>query len=101
MVGKKKIVIWDLKAKNDLKEIYDYLKQQSLYAAKRVRDEILSVTRKLPEGPNIFVADELKEKNDGTYRVFYIFNYRIVYRVKSESIIVLRIQHTSREPKEY
>ena len=84
-----------------MKEIYNYIYQASPQGAKKVKDEILATVKKLPTDSQIFVADDLKVDNDGSYRVFYIYSYRIVYKITPDSILILRIRHTSREPKEY
>ncbi len=101
MVKKKRKVIWDLEAVKSLKEIYKYIYKASPQGANKVRDEILATTKKLPADPEIFVADSLKIDNDGSYRVFYIYSYRVVYKITPDSILILRIRHTSREPEEY
>jgi len=84
-----------------LHEIYEYVKKVSLQGANKIRSEILATTKTLPVNPEIFALDLLKENNDGTYRVFYIYSYRVVYRITEENILILRIRHTSREPEVY
>jgi plasmid stabilization system protein ParE len=39
--------------------------------------------------------------NNGTYRAFEIYRYRISYLVKKEEVIVARIRHTSMKPEHY
>lgn len=99
MVNKNLKIVWDVEATKQLREIYKYIKKSSPEGAKKVRDEIFSVVKRLPSNPEMFAIDELKENNDGNYRVFYIYSYRIVYKVSPESILILRVRHTSREPE--
>ena len=101
MVKKKRQVLWDAEAVNNLKEIFDYIKVDSLLAANKVKSEILTIIRLLPTNPEMFAADRLKLKNDASYRAFHIYSYRIAYRITDENILILRIRHTSREPEEY
>jgi plasmid stabilization system protein ParE len=84
-----------------LKDIYDYIYQASPQGARKVRHEIFATIKKLPLNPEIFPADVLKVGNDGSYRVFYIYSYRIVYKITADDILILRIRHTSREPEQY
>lgn len=94
-------VFWDIEATKHLREIYKYIKMSSPEGAKKVRDEIFDVIKKLPANPEMFPVDDLKENNDGNYRVFYIYSYRIVYKIAPDSILILRVRHTSREPESY
>lgn len=98
---KKYRVIWSDNAKAQLKEIYLYIKQKSNQGAKQVKTEILSSTRVLETGKEIYKADLLKKDNDGTYRAYVVYSYRIVYRIYKTDIFILRVRHTSREPMEY
>ncbi len=101
MVNKSLKVIWDVEATKHLREIYKYIKKFSPEGARKVRDEIFEVVRKLPSNPEMFAEDSLKENNDGNYRVFYLYSYRIVYKVTPDCILILRVRHTSREPESY
>lgn len=101
MVKKNQRIVWAPEAKKQLREIYDYIYLASPQGARKVRDEILATTKKLPPNPEIFPADVLKDGNNGSYRVFYIYSYRIVYKITADDILILRIRHTSREPEQY
>jgi addiction module RelE/StbE family toxin len=98
---KKYAVIWSEMAKNQLKEIFKYIKKDSEQAAKEVKSKILASTKLLETGKEIYKSDELKTNNNGTYRAYVIFSYRIVYKINENSIHILRVRHTSREPLEY
>lgn len=91
-------VIWSNLAKEQLKEIYQYIKKDSEISAKKVRAQILTSTRLLATGKEIYKADELKEDNKGNYRAYILYSYRITYKIELNSIQILRVRHTSREP---
>src|SRR4051812_35915693 len=101
MVKPKRKIVWDKIATGNLKEIYKYIKSESPEAALKVKSEIFSIIKKIPSYPEMFAADKLKINNDGSYRAFFIYSYRIVYKITEERILILRICHTSREPEEY
>ncbi len=91
-------VIWSDTAKEQLKEVYKYIKKDSEINAKKVRTQILLSTRLLATGKEIYKADELKEDNKGNYRAYIIYSYRITYKIETDTIQILRVRHTSREP---
>jgi addiction module RelE/StbE family toxin len=91
-------VIWSDIAKEQLKEVYKYIKKDSEINAKKVRTQILLSTRLLATGKEIYKADELKEGNKGNYRAYIIYSYRITYKIETATIQILRVRHTSREP---
>lgn len=97
----KKNVVWDTEALSELKEAYEYLKEKSLSSAKRVRKSILKKTRALENHSEIYEPDRFKKNNDGNYRAFELYSYRIVYRITEIEIRILRVRHTSREPLQY
>ncbi len=90
--------MWSDVAKEQLREVYKYIKKDSERNAKKVIDKILASTRILITGEEIYKLDELKTSNDGNYRAYVVYNYRITYKIESNKIIILRVRHTSREP---
>lgn len=101
MSAKQIEIFWDIEAKNNLKEILIYIRKDSSEGARLVRDKIMDTIKLLPSNPEIFKTDSLKHNNDGSFRVFYAYSYRVVYKISGKSIYILRIRHTSREPLEY
>lgn len=101
MVKKKTPVIWSNQAKEQLKEAYKHIKKGSEQGAKTVRTAIVASTKILSTGKEIYKADELKSNNNGEYRAYVIYNYRITYKISLDSINILRVRHTSRDPLEY
>ena len=95
---KRKKVIWSKKAKESLKEYCDFIKKDSVPAAKRVRLEILKATRNLNIYPEKFQIDEYYPNNTGNIRRLFRWSYRIVYEINEETIDILNVLHTSQEP---
>lgn len=99
MVKKKHFkVIWSNVAAEQLKEIYKYVKKDSEQGAKHVKSKILESTKILGSATTIYQPDVLKDNNNGNYRAYTIFSYRITYKIEKDSIHILRVRHTSREP---
>ena len=91
-------IFWDSLALAELDRELHYLQKRSVDAPRIVTDGILEKINTIKTDPYICEADRLKLKNDGTYRAFIVFRYRISYRILKDAIHILRIRHTSREP---
>ena len=52
-----------------LKEIYDYIGNESLQNAENVRDTIIELVSRF-DGKITYRPDKCKRNNDGTYRVY-------------------------------
>ena len=97
----KREVVWDIKAYFQLEKEHKYIKKKSIIAADKVRKSIRDTAKSLALHPEIFSLDRFKKNNDGNYRAFERYSYRISYKVKETQIIILRVRHTSRLPLEY
>jgi hypothetical protein len=49
----------------------------------------------------IYETDEMRIPKNENYRAFEKFSYRISYKITSEIIYIIRVRHTSRNPKFY
>ena len=89
------MVKWSVPAKNDLKQIFDYISQDSKYYAKNVVRTIIEKTELLNDFPEMGrVVPELGETN---VRELFVYSYRIIYEITPESIPVLAIVHGKRD----
>ena len=71
MVKEVKKVVWDEQASSQLKSLYEYIKSRLTSFRKKVRNDIIAITRKLPSQPeNPHQPDKYKINNDGTFRAF-------------------------------
>lgn len=102
MVKKTKlVVVWDKPAYTSLQIAYDYIKEDSLVNADRVREGILKITKGLSDHPEKYPPDKFKKDNTGNYRAFEKYSYRVAYKITEQEIIILRVRHVKQEPKEY
>jgi plasmid stabilization system protein ParE len=101
MVKQTLIITWDEDARLYFKAAIKFIKKESAQGAEKVRLEILNTIDSLPTNPLIFEEDRFKFSNDSTYRAFVVYHYRITYKINKDSILILRIRHTSQEPLEY
>ena len=95
------VVVWSNSAKAELKKAYEYIALDSIQNAKIVRDTLIDLTIELPNHPEKYPSDKFKKDNDGTWRAFEMYHYRISYRILKDQIRIVRLRHTSRSPLNY
>jgi len=98
-----KRIVWTRYALNNLDSLHEYIfnTSKSLIIADRVADQILKSARTLAKQNQIYPLDKYKAPNDGSYRAYEIFHYRISYRVATNEILILSVRHTSMNPRIY
>jgi toxin ParE1/3/4 len=83
------------KAKKDIKGIYEYIVHDSYQNAEMVAEAIIrkiETLRRQSDSGKI-----VKEFNDPIIRELKLFKYRIIYRIKTASLVeIITIQHSSR-----
>ena len=86
------MVNWSNPAKKSLRQIYEYISQDSLYYAKEVTDKIVSETEKLIEFPKI--GRIVPELDNGNIRELIIYSYRLIYEITEKAdIYILAVIH--------
>lgn len=61
----------------------------------------MDATIALVSNPERHPLDKYKLTNDGTYRAFELYHYRISYKISIDTIRIVRMRHTSRSPHTY
>ncbi|OEU63605.1 MAG: addiction module toxin RelE [Desulfobacterales bacterium S5133MH16] len=89
------MVAWSIRAKNDLKQIYDYIAKDSKYYAKNVAQDIVSKAEELNEFPEMGRA--VPEIGDDKIRELIIYSYRLIYEITPDAIAVLALIHGKRD----
>jgi len=91
-------VIWTKNAQYDLEEIIEYIKTDSLKAAKDIFFEIKEQCNSLSTFPaSRRVVPELQHIGVLHYRELIYKRWRIVYKVESEKIYILIVVDSSRD----
>lgn len=98
-----KEIIWSKSVKKQLQNIYIHTlkKSKSNTTSNKLIDSIYKSVTILGSHSEIYELDEMKILNDGSYRAYEIYNYRISYKVTPREIHILRVRHTSRNPKKF
>ncbi|NBC83345.1 MAG: type II toxin-antitoxin system RelE/ParE family toxin [Bacteroidetes bacterium] len=93
-------VVWDDEAKASLRNIYHYIKnRESLEQSRKVRDEIKELAKSLGFMPHKYTEDAFLTNETGDNRFKVIWSYKLVYEIQEETIVILDIFHTSRDPQ--
>lgn len=89
---------WDKLAKKNLDNIYAYIAEDSVMAAKKVKKELVKIARSLNDFPEKFSSEEYLADEPENYRSVSKWSYKIIYEVTDECIIIVDIFHTSQYP---
>lgn len=87
-------VIWSEQALLDLEHIRDYITQDSPAYAQPFIERLLHATRHLPEFPQS--GRPMPEANSPNIREVIYQGYRIVYRLRPDTIEIVMVAHGSR-----
>ena len=91
------MVRWSAPARDDLKQIHDYISKDSKYYARKVIQEIIAKTEKLIEHPEIVrIVPEVSNQN---IRELIVYSYRLVYEISESggNIEILAVIHGKRD----
>ncbi len=97
-----RVVSWTKSAAVDFIAAIEYIRRQSDSQADKVKQKILEKISLLSDEKIVHRVDPYKIDNDGRYLYFEYLKFRIVYFVATPNqVYIIRIRHTSREPKRY
>lgn len=98
-----KEVIWSPKALVQLESIHSdfFDRSKSLQIADKLINDIFDSSNILSSQPEMYPLDKYKTNNNGNYRAYEIYGYRISFRVTKLAVRIIRARHASRDPKVY
>lgn len=85
-------------ARLDLIEIWEFIAQDNVDAADRVRDEMLEAMRILAAEPGL--GHYRKDLADEPLRFWRVYSYLIIYRPESRPLEIVRVLSAYRNVKE-
>jgi plasmid stabilization system protein ParE len=97
----KRKVTWTKRATRQLNAAIKYIRQDSDQNADTVKEKILEKVNELANDKVVHRKDPYKKNNDGNYLYFELLKYRVVYYADPKEIFIIRVRHTSMEPKKY
>jgi toxin ParE1/3/4 len=90
-----KPIIWSDFAIRDIREIYHYIRADSIFYADRLLDEIVSKVETLPPMPNR--GRVTPEFGDSSIREIFVKQYRVIYKIEEERIVIHGVIHMARD----
>ncbi len=87
-------LIWSPRAAQDLSEICDYIARDSDEYARAFATRAVAIVETLPQQP--LLGAKVPEYDRDDLRERLLHNYRIVYRIRPQSIEVVSIVHGAR-----
>jgi toxin ParE1/3/4 len=88
-------IVWTELSIQDLKEVFDYIADDSIRYATITSNRIYNRVQPIADNP--FVGRMFPEFNEKMIRELIEGNYRIIYRIKSNTQVdILRIYHVAR-----
>lgn len=93
MVKARLKIVWSVQATESLKDIFDYHKKKSTQKAKSLRSDILNAPKKIVFAQQ-YQVDDINPK----YRRIVIRDYKLIYREKDNTILVIDIVSTKQSP---
>lgn len=94
-------VIWTETAQQQLREIYLYIAEESIIQADKIFERLVKFTARLAVQPYKFPTDKYKTNNNGDYRAYELYHYRVSYKITKTAIYIVRLRSTHQNPLEY
>jgi len=88
-------VEWSDLARDDLDDLVRYISRDSAFYARRFGEKVVLATRRLREFPES--GRTIPEAEDKTLREIIVQNYRVMYRLESNHVLILAVMHASRD----
>ena len=85
---------WSEPAVSDLTGIYDYIARDSEQYANRFVQKIFDSVEQLQQFPEL--GRRVRESDDELIRELIYQNYRIIYRIEPDRVLVLTVLHGGR-----
>lgn len=84
---------WQETARADLLAIVDYISDDNIEAAQRLKNDIEAKAKRLQDSPEIYRLGRVT----GTREMVVSSNYVVVYCVSDQSVTILRVLHAAQQ----
>lgn len=91
------VIVWSIPARDDLKNIHDYIARDSKRYAARVTQDIYDKTKTLTEFPHL--GRSIPEIGEENVREISMYSYRIMYEIMPDIIYIHGVIHMRRNFK--
>lgn len=90
-------IVWSKDAIESLEAIAEYIAQDSIVSAKKIVTKVLEAVRKLEQFPHLGIV--APEMSDPTIRQTIVLQYRLIYQVQEDGLVILSIVHARRRQR--
>jgi plasmid stabilization system protein ParE len=94
-------VKWSKPAERQYIAAIEYILNDSVQNAENLERKLSDKIKLVSVLPETCPPDKYKINNDGRYRAFTLFNYKVSYRIEGNTIRILRFRHTKMKAKYY
>ena len=88
------LVAWTPRSREDLQDIRNFIRFYSPLNAERFIRKLMASTSRLRKHP--LLGEVVHELRENDVREILFGNYRIIYRVKTNRVDILRVYHSAR-----
>jgi len=88
-------VVWSFVTLNELRQIFFYIKSNSPTQANKVRLRILKEAENVFSFPEKFERERFLIGMGKEFRSRTVWNYKIIYELRSDMSVILKVFHTS------
>jgi plasmid stabilization system protein ParE len=93
-------IIWTKRAGGQLESAIRFIyEEQGFHYANLVLQRIHSNVDLLTNNPEIGTVEPLLAHKKTEYRFLVVWSYKIIYRCANDKVVISRVFHTSRSPK--
>lgn len=94
-------ISWSKESVKQIVSAINYIRNDSNQNADKIYDRIMLRLIKVASKPDMCPPDKYRRHNNGKYRAFTIYRYRVSYRIEEDSIRILRVRHSAMKAKFY
>jgi len=87
-------IIWAPRALDDLEALIEYISRNAPVTARRFAQKVVSRVEILVDHPHL--GGLLPEDDSNTYRELIQGNYRLIYRIEGQRVLIVAVHHGTR-----
>ena len=91
-------IIWRNSAIIYLEKALDYIREDSPQNAQKIALKINAALLKAAINPEHCTIDKFKKDNNRSFRVLFIYHYRISFFYDESQILIVRVRHSKQKP---
>ena len=91
-------IFWHSRAREDLRQLYEYISERNLGAANKMISQIVKRIQLLNANPHMAAIEPSLIDLSKTYRSLVVGNYKIVYMIEDSEIAIICVWDCRQNP---